>query len=563
MRDLPEGLGALNIAYREALERIRGQKSGFRDLAEAVLSWIVCAQRQLTILELQCALAVEDGDSEVAEDNFPEADEMVSVCAGMVTVDEESGIIRLVHFTMQKFFESTLQIWAPDAQNAIAKKCLTYLSFDVFKAGPCSSFEDLEVRCQQNVLFNYAARYWGTHVESTTENMVEEMALGFLRSEKNVESTCQVVMYYQGGSFLSLRHHEFRRRSYQVTKDLKAMHLLAYLGLRRLAVALLRREQYVDHKDSVGRTPLFYAAQNGHEAVIQILLDQVGVKADCKDFDGRTPLSYVSYSGHVEVANLLMKRNDVDINSTDQDSQTPLFWAVRAGQEGIVMLLLERDDLQVCPRNRWGETPLITAARWGYESIARALLQIDGNQIYAKDLDGQTALHKAAASGHDKLIMLLLERDKDQLNAKDSMNQTALIRAVQFGRLAVVKLLLDGDGICINERDTKRHMSALMYATESGYETIVRLLLKRDEVQTNTRGSDRQTAVELAAIFGHGSIVKLLLERKDIDLNMDFRTIGRCSEPMITLIEQAKDRKYGGPSWRKIPYKVPSEKIDE
>ncbi|KAF6241876.1 hypothetical protein HO173_000588 [Letharia columbiana] len=49
LRDLPKGSGALEITYTQALERIKGQNPGFRRLAEAVLSWIVCAPRQLTI----------------------------------------------------------------------------------------------------------------------------------------------------------------------------------------------------------------------------------------------------------------------------------------------------------------------------------------------------------------------------------------------------------------------------------------------------------------------------------------------------------------------------------
>lgn len=57
-----------------------------------------CAKRPLTTLELQHALAVEVGESELDEENFPEIEDMVSVCAGLVTVDEECGIIRLVHY---------------------------------------------------------------------------------------------------------------------------------------------------------------------------------------------------------------------------------------------------------------------------------------------------------------------------------------------------------------------------------------------------------------------------------------------------------------------------------
>jgi hypothetical protein len=45
-------LGALAQAYEHAMERIDGQKSGFRLLAKKVLSWIICAKRPLTTLEL-------------------------------------------------------------------------------------------------------------------------------------------------------------------------------------------------------------------------------------------------------------------------------------------------------------------------------------------------------------------------------------------------------------------------------------------------------------------------------------------------------------------------------
>ena len=325
LQDLPKGSGALGIAYAEALARIKGQKPGFRRLAEAVLSWIVCAQRQLTISELRHALAVEDGASKLAEDNLPEADEMVSVCAGMVTVDEESGTIRLVHITMQEYFESTLHVWAPLAHAVIAKTCLTYLSFDVFKPGPCYSLGDLKERCQRNPLFDYAARYWGMHVEITVDEKIEGMALDFLDDENNMLSSCQIVMEYQEGDVLPHEIDPMDLSKFAVrTTDLTAMNLMACLGLGKLVAALLRKEQYVDHKDSYDRTPLSYAAENGREAVVRILLDQAGVEVDCEDAEGRTPMSYASSSGNVEVAKLLMERKDVNINSKDHDSRTPL-----------------------------------------------------------------------------------------------------------------------------------------------------------------------------------------------------------------------------------------------
>ena len=49
------------------------------------------------------------------EENLPEIEDMVSVCAGLVTIDEESNIIRLVHYTTQEYFERT--------QEPLVSKC--------------------------------------------------------------------------------------------------------------------------------------------------------------------------------------------------------------------------------------------------------------------------------------------------------------------------------------------------------------------------------------------------------------------------------------------------------
>lgn len=81
------------------MERIEGQVTDQKDLAKQVLSWITYARRPLTTIELQHALAVEAGEAHLDEENLPQIEDMVSVCAGLVTVDDESGIIRLVHYT--------------------------------------------------------------------------------------------------------------------------------------------------------------------------------------------------------------------------------------------------------------------------------------------------------------------------------------------------------------------------------------------------------------------------------------------------------------------------------
>src|SRR5579871_2126325 len=113
---LSKGSAALEDAYGEAIKRIDGQLDGDRLLARRALSWITCTQRALTTTELCCALAIEPGDTALNNDNVYEVDDVVSVCAGLVTVDSESNIIRLVHYTTQEYFERIHLDWHPGAQ---------------------------------------------------------------------------------------------------------------------------------------------------------------------------------------------------------------------------------------------------------------------------------------------------------------------------------------------------------------------------------------------------------------------------------------------------------------
>jgi hypothetical protein len=94
---LPAGSEAYAYAYQNAMERIKGQVADQVELAKQVLSRTTCANRPLTTTELQYTLAVEVGELELDEENLPQIEDIVSIYAGLVTVDKKSGIIRLVH----------------------------------------------------------------------------------------------------------------------------------------------------------------------------------------------------------------------------------------------------------------------------------------------------------------------------------------------------------------------------------------------------------------------------------------------------------------------------------
>ncbi len=191
LRKLSRGSDAYDCAYDDAMERIQGQLKDKKDLAMQVLSWITCAMRPLTTVELQHAPAVDVGDSDFDEDNIPDIDDMVSVCAGFVTVDNESDVIRLVHYTTQEYFEKTQSRWFPGGHHDITAVCITYLSFSIFESGACLTDQEFYERMEANPFYNYAAENWGYHVRtSSTIDIVT-----FCRSQI---TSWQQAQYHQG-----------------------------------------------------------------------------------------------------------------------------------------------------------------------------------------------------------------------------------------------------------------------------------------------------------------------------------------------------------------------------
>ena len=118
----------LDSTYDEALQRIENQYIDDAIIAHGVLSWIVYANRALDIREVQDALAVEPELTYVGDDVLIGEDLLTSVCLGLVTVDRDSRIVRLIHHTTQEYFERKGPNYFPDAHRNITTTYLTYLS---------------------------------------------------------------------------------------------------------------------------------------------------------------------------------------------------------------------------------------------------------------------------------------------------------------------------------------------------------------------------------------------------------------------------------------------------
>ncbi|MGL9779767.1 MAG: ankyrin repeat domain-containing protein, partial [Wolbachia sp.] len=96
-------------------------------------------------------------------------------------------------------------------------------------------------------------------------------------------------------------------------------------GKEEVAALLLNKEANVNAKDQIGRTPLHFAAENGHKDVVEFLLSN---KADVNAVNKYewTPLHFAAGNGHKEVVEALLKVEGINVNATDQSGWTPLHW---------------------------------------------------------------------------------------------------------------------------------------------------------------------------------------------------------------------------------------------
>jgi Ankyrin repeats (3 copies)/Ankyrin repeat len=419
---LPKGSGALDTTYGEVIKRIESQAQGLVELAKRVLSWIACSKRQLNTAELQYALAVEEGESELDAENITETEDIISVCAGLVTIDQESDTIRLAHKTTQQYLERILKDWVPLAETDIAKTCLTYLMFQEFANGVCLDDEAFEARLQKNVLLDYASKNWWKHAQNSSDEIVKPIALQFLRHDG---------MVLNAGQFMQVGPYRYKGYSQNVPVMVNGIHLTAYLGLKDMLEILLNISDQIkdfnaDAKDQYGQTPLLNAAENGHTAIVELLAARDDVNADAKDRYGQTPLLYAAQNGHTAIVKLLAARDDVNADAKDRYGRTPLLWAAAGGHAVVVELLLARDDVNADAKDGNGRTPLSWAAAGGHAVVIELLLARDDVNADTKDGNGWTPLSWAATRGHTAVVELLLAWDDVNADAKDDGGRTPL-----------------------------------------------------------------------------------------------------------------------------------------
>ncbi|KAI9769209.1 MAG: hypothetical protein M1840_004338 [Geoglossum simile] len=537
---LASGPWTMDDFYRGAMQRVESQDEPAKDLAKGVLSWVSTVLYPLRIRELQHALIVNPEDTGISEDVVPDAELIVSVCAGLVTI-HSNDMLGFTHPTIKEYFQRTHMIWFPDARARVAITCLSYISFDVFADGPCQSGQEMEIRRDDYPLLMYAAWHWGNHAYGDPEEVVKGLALKFLEHPAKFACSLQAAW---------LPRDPFLGYSQSFPTSITGLHIAAIKGLEKILVLLLQQENIdVNALDDHQRTPLSwaaeegreavvrlllacdridvnasneghyaplsYAAQNGHEAIVQLLLASSDIDLNPRSDDGRTPLSWAAGTGHNSVVQLLLGS---DVSTTDNFSRSPLWWAVEIGHEKVVQQLLKCNGIDPNLEDLHGLSPLALAASYGNVVIVQQLLELEDIDINSRGVDDRTPLWWAANGGHEAVVRLLLARREILANFKDKIGRTPLSLAAEGGRDAVVQVLLACDGIEVDSKDNYGR-SPLWWAARNGQEAVVLLLLGCTEIDVDSKDSVDRTPLSWAAEGGHIAVIQLLLSHGGIDVN--------------------------------------------
>lgn len=544
------------------MDRVRAQHESHTKYAMAVLSWVSCAIRPITVDELRYALAIVMAHAASLDREWlPDQMDLASICYGFITIDQ-SGILRFAHFSVQEFFDEEKQNdnLFPNASQEISLACLTCLTLDDFSTGPDPSESEMRARINDMPFLRYAATYWYRHDFRPNQDSDPALAnrLSKLLNENNqhayynwlrihqpnpsevwlgeclwlefadIEKVGWYVSYFNLGDVISAPEKQ-REMSREERCIMDAIQLAGYVrsGDVEHVKILLDRDITTDFRVADG-TPLLSLC--GNIGTSKLLLGR-GAQADAISENGWSPLQCASRGGDLETMKLLLSYG-ARVRAREGE-QSALHDAVFFNHpHAVAFLLASGAEADVNADGEMGK-PIHWAAHHGQLQNLKMLLQCSGADLEAKSWgwgvvqsllgEGQCYVVQGKPSGwgmgseHREVALFLLDRvSQDQITGSASRNngrQTLLHWAAERGYADVVQVSLRS-GVDINALDHvegREPMTARQRAVAIGHADIAGLLCKAEEgVNLTNMGGPSISKVADETIDFANSIVHLV-----------------------------------------------------
>lgn len=465
----------LNDSYDKAMDRTQAH-------GKSLLRLVAYAQRSLSIEQVEQALGVSFGASEILDEEIISASTLISRCANLVTFDEDHQVV-FSHYTIAGYFAHRRDDLFGNGHKYMAQTCLNYLNLEEFQGGPVHGEEEdalFDARLRANPFLEYASLFWGTHANASKDDDVLGIACEFIKADKRRSASIQ-AMWYSSDKVTA----NWRSRN-----EASPLHLAMYFKYTKLANRLL----------------------------------DDGVDTNTTDAFGMTSLMWASQVGDIEMTRKLIHM-EVPLNAKNNDGENALHLAIKHRHEHIAVLLIEEKDLDVnAPvdegHGTWNVTPLMLATERGELNVVQKLLARDEVGINDKDSRGNSAVHRAAKIDDPRLMKALGAFPSNNLECPDEHGIPPLIKAVYWGNLSVVVALLDaGADVNICESELGAKGNALMRAADYDRVDVIHELIKRG-IDWNAKDVLHRSAIHSAAINGSFRSLAVLLDLPQIDINL-------------------------------------------
>ncbi|RAQ77025.1 ankyrin [Aspergillus flavus] len=524
-----------NSVY-DAYERILS-KSRNSEQAKKLLHIIVGAARPLTVQEMGVALRLQESHRSYLDlDIIPEErfrDTIRDLCGLFVTILDSR--LYLIHQTAKEFliqgasrnslqrtydtFEWKHSLSPQQSHHILFRICVWFLQLREVEMAPLDAKTDLCMYVDAYPFLDYAATFWTLHLQGAHINADTIMQLLRRFCDTGLKDSRLWFKIYWSNT-----HGE-------IPRDFTALMVASYFRLDSVVKELLDDYKgdldFVDSKHE--RSALSWAAERGSVGVVKLLLkgrrrsfigihvpSGKGAEINSIDVYMRTPLTYAAWNGHLEVVSLLLRKGAA-INTIDEFGATPLLYATYNANKPVVDLLLAQGA-----KTHSGENIIMafcSAAGKGQEPVMRLLLE-NGTDPDARRSDGCNLISWAASHGYKAALTLLIESGGDINRGNYENGQTAIHHAVKYGQKGAVRLLVEyGADLKLGH---KNGQTPLHFASSIGDRDIVQILLSKDsrpQLELRDKVYTR-TPLTCAATHGYTEVVRLLLDSDaDIEAN--------------------------------------------
>ncbi|TVY85465.1 Ankyrin repeat and KH domain-containing protein [Lachnellula suecica] len=485
----------LEAYYSDVFTRILRTENLVGYLARSILMWTAFSKRPITDRELldHQETKILSGAVDYRQRALKEhRDLYTSSCAGVLNINSDTGVVSLVHVTMQSHLQQASDVYFPRFQENMTKHCVEYLSRGAFGLGPCASNKTMLERLDQNPFLQYAASEWGHHAFGPGEKDNKEAIIRFLNNDLAVEATIQAKNMPSDWKFYP---QSIDSEAYP--HGVPGIGLAALFGLATIVEAMMDGSEN-EKKDAA----LFWAATGGSADIVEFLL-KCGVSPNVLGV-----VRAAAENGHENVIRKLIEYG-ADINAKGyEDEGNALQTAAIKGNEKLIRFLLEQG---ADPNVEGGEvgSVLHIAAVNGDESISQLLLEHGADPNTKGGMYG-FALQAAVEEGHENIIRMLLENGAS-VNLEGGPYGNALQAAAENGDKDVVELLL-AHGANIDAMIGGEKYTALQEVARRGLEEMVEFLIDHG-ANMGSRQRNGQTALHQAAKEDQAAVVALLLRK--------------------------------------------------